>query len=148
MAKRQKILQAKYDGVTLKWAVTETGASTGENVELIEKIKEDLGINIEFTIVPTPKDGEIDRTLVSLMAGDELDIVYSATPSLKIYQSAGVLTPLDELAENMGYDMKEVFGENLPVFDGAVYGLPAYSDIWLTFYNKKYLMMQCSISRS
>lgn len=127
----------KYDGVTLKWAVTETGASTGENVELIEKIKEDLGINIEFTIVPTPKDGEIDRTLVSLMAGDELDIVYSATPSLKIYQSAGVLTPLDELAENMGYDMKEVFGENLPVFDGAVYGLPAYSDIWLTFYNKK-----------
>lgn len=127
----------EFEGITLKWAVTETGASSGENVELIENIKEDLGINIEFTIVPTPKDGEIDRTLVSLMAGDELDIVYSATPSLKIYQSAGVLTPLDEIAENNNYNLQEVYGKNLPVFDDAVYGLPAYSDIWLTFYNKK-----------
>ncbi len=126
-----------YEGVTLKWAVSETAASTGENVELKEMIKEELGINVEFAIVPSSKDGEIDRTLVSLMAGDEMDIIYAATPTLKIYQTAGVLTPLDEFAENASYNMDEVYGENLPVFDDAAYGLPAYSDIWLTFYNKK-----------
>lgn len=126
-----------YEGVTLKWAVSETAASSDEFIKLTEGIKEELGATVEFTIVPGSKEGEIDRTLVSLTAGDQLDIIYGATPKLKMYQSAGVLTSLNEYANNAGYDMDAVFGKNLPVFDGEVYGLPAYSDIWITYFNRQ-----------
>lgn len=126
-----------YEGVKLKWAVSETAAGSGENLELIEEIKEATGIIIEFTIVPNTNAGEIDKALVSLMAGDELDILYAATPKLKMYHAADVLTPLNELAANTNYDMKKIYGNNLPVFEDEVFGLPAFNDIWLTFYNKK-----------
>lgn len=127
-----------YEGVTLHYAVSESATQGGETQELIELVKEKTGINIEFTIVPNTNAGEVDKALVSLMAGDELDILYGTDSKLKSYYSAGVLTPLDELAVNAGYNMEEKFGDNLASYgDGHVYGLPAFSDIWLTFYNKK-----------
>lgn len=127
-----------YEGVTLHYAVSESATQGGETQELIELVKEKTGINIEFTIVPNTNAGEVDKALVSLMAGDELDILYGTDSKLKPYYSAGVLTPLDELAVNAGYDMEAKFGDNLASYgDGHVYGLPAFSDIWLTFYNKK-----------
>lgn len=127
-----------YEGVTLHYAVSETATQGGETVDLVNLVKEKTGINIEFTIVPNTNAGEVDKALVSLMAGDELDILYGTDAKLKNYYSAGVLTPLDELAVNSDYDMKKVFGDNIATYgDGKSYGLPAFSDIWLTFYNKK-----------
>ncbi len=127
-----------YEGVTLHYAVSESATQGGETVELVEMVKEKTGINIEFTIVPNTNAGEVDKSLVSLMAGDELDILYGTNAKLETYYNAGVLTPLDELAVNAGYDMEKVFGDNLASYsDGHVYGLPAFNDIWLTFYNKK-----------
>ncbi len=127
-----------YAGVTLKYAVSETQAEGAETEELVNLVREETGIEIEFQIVPVANAGEVDKTLVSLQAGDELDILYAAEPKLKTYYSAGVLESLDELAEGAGYNMTEVFGDNVAVFDdGLAYGLPAFSDIWLTFYNKK-----------
>lgn len=131
-------VEKPFEGVTLRYAVTETAAQGGEVVDLVNLVKEKTGINIEFTIMPTANDGEVDKVLISLLAGDELDILYRATPKLKVFYNAGVLSELDELANNVDYDMKKVFGENLPVFDdNQTYGLPAFNDIWLTFYNKK-----------
>ena len=127
-----------YEGVTLHYAVSESATQGGETVELVNLVKEKTGINIEFTIVPNTNAGEVDKALVSLMAGDELDILYGTDAKLKTYYNAGVLSPLDDLAENSNYEMDKVFGENLVSFsDSHVYGLPAYKDIWLTFYNKK-----------
>ncbi|MEG1447571.1 MAG: extracellular solute-binding protein [Ruthenibacterium sp.] len=127
-----------YEGVTLHYATTDTAASGGEMADVVEMVKEKTGINIEFTIMPNPKEGEVDKKLVSLQAGDELDLVYGTTAQLKNYYNAGVLEPVDELAAATGYDMKKVFGENLPTYDdGLTYGLPAFNDIWVTFYNKK-----------
>ena len=127
-----------YEGVTLHYAVSESATQGGEMVELVEMVKEKTGINIEFTIVPTTNAGEVDKSLVSLMAGDELDILYGTNAKLATYYNAGVLTSLDELAVNANYDMEKVFGDNLATYaDGHVYGLPAFNDIWLTFYNKK-----------
>ena len=127
-----------YEGVTLHYAVSETATQGGETVDLVNMVKEMTGINIEFTIVPNTNAGEVDKALVSLMAGDELDILYGTDAKLKNYYSAGVLTPLDELAVNANYDMQAVFGDNIASYgDGKSYGLPAFSDIWLTFYNKK-----------
>lgn len=127
-----------YEGVTLHYAVSESATQGGETVELVDYVKEKTGINIEFTIVPNTNAGEVDKALVSLMAGDELDILYGTDAKLKTYYNAGVLTALDDLAENSNYEMDKVFGDNLVTYnDGHVYGLPAYQDIWLTFYNKK-----------
>lgn len=127
-----------YEGVTLHYAVSESATQGGETQELVELVREKTGINIEYTIIPNTNAGEIDKALVSLQAGDELDILYGTNAKLKTYYNADVLTPLDELAVNANYDMESKFGENLASFDDEhVYGLPAFNDIWLTFYNKK-----------
>lgn len=127
-----------YEGVTLKYALSESASQGAETKEIVNMVKEKTGINIEFTIVPNTNAGEVDKTLVSLQAGDELDIMYAAMPKLKTYYRAGVLTPLDEISKKKNYDMAKVFGDNVAKYDdGQVYGLPAFNDIWLTFYNKK-----------
>lgn len=127
-----------YEGVVLKYATTDTAAVGAENIALVEMVKEKTGIQIEFTIIPNNKEGEVDKKLVSLQAGDELDLMYGTTAQLKTYYNAGVLTPIDELAAATGYDMEAIFGESLPKYDdGQTYGLPAFNDIWVTFYNKK-----------
>ena len=127
-----------YAGVTLHYAATDTEATGPEMQDIVAMVKEKTGINIEFTIIPKADTGEVDKRLVSLQAGDELDLIYGTTAQLKVFYDAGVLTPVDELAEAAGYDMEAVFGDSLPVYDdGQTYGLPAFNDIWCTFVNTK-----------
>ena len=124
-----------FDGVTLKYATTQTASTGEENQKLIELVKEKTGINIEFFVIPNAKSGEVDKTLVSLMAGDEIDLIYNTKPGLKAFYNAGVLEPMNALAETAGYDIAGTFGDYVPEFGGDVYGLPAFSDIWITLYN-------------
>lgn len=127
-----------YAGTVIKYATTDTAATGGEMTDLVEMVKEQTGIQIEFTIIPKAGTGEVDKTLVSLQAGDPIDLIYGTTAQLKPFYNAGVLTPLDEMAAADSYDMEGIFGSNLPKFDdGKTYGLPAFNDIWVTFYNKK-----------
>lgn len=126
-----------YDGVTLKWALTDNAASGAETQEMVALIKEKTGINVEFSITPTSAAGEIDKVLVSLMAGDDIDILGRTPIQLEEFYNAGVLSPLDELAANAGYDMEKVYGGAAVKFNGETYALPAERDIWLTYYNKK-----------
>ena len=127
-----------YAGVTLHYAATDTEATGPEMQDIVAMVKEKTGINIEFTIIPKADTGEVDKRLVSLQAGNELDLIYGTTAQLKVFYDAGVLTPVDELAEAAGYDMEAVFGDSLPVYDdGQTYGLPAFNDIWCTFVNTK-----------
>lgn len=126
-----------FEGETVYFAVSETQTQAGETFELVEMVEEKTGINIEFNVIPKNKDGEIDKTLIGLMAGDEIDIIYGTNSKLKTYYNAGLLTPLKGLAEEANYDMQKVYGDNLAKFDNEVYALPAFNDIWLTFYNKK-----------
>jgi multiple sugar transport system substrate-binding protein len=125
-----------YDGVTLTYALSQTASQGAETNQLVNLVKEKTGITIKYTIVPEKSDGDVDKTLVSLTAGEPLDIVYYATPNLRPFYNAGVLEPLEDLAAKQNYDMQKVYGDYLPVFDGKVYGLPAFTDIWLTLYNK------------
>lgn len=126
-----------FEGVTLKYATTQTASTGEENLKLIELVKEQTGIEIEFYVIPSAKAGEVDKTLVSLMAGDEIDLIYNTKPGLKTFYNAGVLEPMNALAANAGYDIKGTYGDYVPEFDGDVYGLPAFSDIWITLYNKQ-----------
>lgn len=126
-----------YAGVKLKYATTQTASTGEENQKLIDLVKEKTGIEIEFYIVPNTKAGEVDKTMVSLTTGDKIDLMYNTKPGLKSFYNAGVLTPMNELAQKAGYDMEGKFGDYLPEFNGDVYGLPAFSDVWITLYNKQ-----------
>lgn len=129
-----------YAGVTLKLVVTDTQAEGNETKKLVDLVRERTGIELEYAIIPTNKDGEVDKRLVALQAGDSLDIIYGTTVQLKTYYNAGVLSSLDGLAASADYDFKSVFHEGaLATYDdGKTYGLPAFSDIWLTFINTKW----------
>lgn len=127
-----------FAGQVVTYATTDTAATGDEMTDLVKMVEEKTGIKIEFTIIPKAATGEVNKTLVALQAGDAIDLIYDTTPGLKMFYNAGVLEPLDELAAADGYDMKAVYGENLPVYgDGKIYGLPAFNDIWVTFYNKQ-----------
>ena len=127
-----------YAGVTLYYAATDTEATGPEMQDIVAMVKEKTGINIEFNIIPKADTGEVDKRLVSLQAGDALDIVYGTVAQLKVFYDAGVLEPLDELADAASYDIKSVFGDSAPVYDdGLTYGLPAFTDVWCTFINTK-----------
>lgn len=126
----------KTEPVTLKLASSSIEMQSSEYKKM-EELCAANGITLEAVMMPAPKDGEADKLLVSLMSGDEMDIMYQAYPNAKKFYDAGVITPLDELTKGTGYDAEKVFGKYLPEFDGKVYGLPSFVDIWLTLYNKK-----------
>lgn len=127
-----------YEGVVVKYATSETAAEGAENLALVEMVKEKTGIEIEFTIIPNTNAGEVDKALISLLAGDSFDILYGTNQKLKTYYNANLLTPMDEMAKSTSYDMEGIYGDSLAIYDdGNTYALPAFNDIWLTFYNKK-----------
>ena len=103
-----------YAGVTLYYAATDTEATGPEMQDIVAMVKEKTGINIEFNIIPKADTGEVDKRLVSLQAGDALDIVYGTVAQLKVFYDAGVLEPLNELASAASYDIKSVFGDSAP----------------------------------
>lgn len=125
-----------FDGVTLKWALTDNAATGEETKEMVDLIKEKTGINIEFFITPTSKAGEMDKVLVSLMAGDSIDILGRTPVQLEEFYNAGVLAPIDDLAANTNYDMDTIYNGATVKFEDQTYALPAERDIWLTYYNK------------
>ncbi|MCT4544296.1 MAG: extracellular solute-binding protein [Vallitalea sp.] len=121
--------------IVLKWAVEAGAADRGETQDLI-KLAAEHGIKIKPWIMPVAKDGEADKLLISLMGGEEIDICYDAYPNMKRKINAGVVYPIEQLAADAGYNMKDKFGGYLPVFDDEVYGLPAFVDIGITLYNR------------
>jgi len=126
-----------FDGVTVKWALTDNAATGTETKEMVELIKEKTGINVEFFITPTAKAGEMDKVLVSLMAGEEIDIIGRTPLQLEEFYKAAVLEPIDELAKADNYDMSTLYGDQTVKFEDQTYAIPAEKDIWLTYYNKK-----------
>jgi multiple sugar transport system substrate-binding protein len=126
-----------FDGVTVKWALTDNAATGAETKEMVDLIKEKTGINVEFFITPTSKAGEMDKVLVSLMAGEGIDIVNRTPLQLEEFYKAAVLEPMDEFAKTDNYDMDTVYGGQTVKFDDQTYAIPAEKDIWLTYYNKK-----------
>lgn len=126
----------KAEPVTLKIASSSIEMQSSE-FKKMEELCLANGIKLDAIMMPPPKDGEADKLLVSLMSGDEMDIMYQAYPNAKKFYDAGVITPLEELTKGTDYNAEKVFGKYLPKFDGKVYGLPTFVDIWLTLYNKK-----------
>ena len=128
--------EKQADEVVLKIASHSIEMQSEEYKKMVEMAAAE-GYKLDTIMMPPPKDAEADKLLVSLMSGDQMDIMYQAYPNAKKFYDADVITPLDELPGADSYDAEKVFGKYLPRFDGKVYGLPAFVDIWLTLYNKK-----------
>lgn len=122
--------------VHLKWAVKASEAGRAEFEEMAELAEKECGVEIEIVALPDPEAGEANKLLISLMAGDEFDIVEDAYSNMKQFHEAGVIEDMGALAENAGYDIETIFGDYPAKFDDKVYGLPAYVDKALTIYNK------------
>ena len=120
----------------LKWAVKASEAGRAEFEEMAELAEKECGVEIEIVALPDPEAGEANKLLISLMAGDEFDIVEDAYSNMKQFHEAGVIEDMGALAENAGYDIETIFGDYPAKFDDKVYGLPAYVDKALTIYNK------------
>lgn len=128
--------QTQDEPITLKWAIEQQVAYDQEIEELLELAK-DKGVNVEPWIIPLRKDGEADYLLISLLSGEPIDICYDSYANMKNKINGKVVYPLNELGKHMNYDFYAEYGENLPVFNEKVYGLPAFVDIAVTLYNKK-----------
>jgi multiple sugar transport system substrate-binding protein len=125
-----------YAGVKLSYATSATQAVNAETQALIELVKKETGIIVEPMIFPDQQEGTVDKILVGLMNGQAVDIIYGATPNLRSYYNAGVLTDLTDLSKKQKYDIQKVYGDYLAKWDGTTWALPAFADIWLTLINK------------
>ena len=126
----------KEDTVKLKWAVKASEAGRAEFEQMAEMAEKECGVEIEIVALPDPEAGEANKLLISLMAGDEFDIVEDAYSNMKQFYEANVIEDMGALAEAAGYDVQEIFGDYPAKFDDKIYGLPAYVDKALTIYNK------------
>lgn len=135
-ASNQQAAPAKTEQTEpLKWAIKASESGRQEIQNLIDLAKEN-GIDVETVVIPDPVPGEADKLLVSLMGGESIDLTLTAYANAIPYYNAGVLAPMDELAEASGYDMTKTFGDYPAVFDGKIYGAPAFVDTAITLYNK------------
>lgn len=113
--------------ITLTWFDKNTGEAFTDPVA--EVIKEKTGINIEIQ-QPT---GDPNEKLILMMTGDTLpDVVLMDRRSdvVNQYIEAGALIPLDDLIEEYGSNIKEMYGD--------VINLSRYSDGHTYFLNNWY----------
>lgn len=132
---KEETNSGKKDLIPIKMPILASKVGLGEE-DKIQEFALENGFDLERIVLPDPVPGTPDKLLVSLMAGDEFNLVYSAYSNLKAYHSAGVIEPLQPLAEAAGDDLDSVFGNYLMEFDEEVVGLPAFVDIAMTIYNK------------
>src|SRR5690606_12840590 len=102
------------------------------------------GIQVEFTVAPPSEEREILN--LTLASGELPDVIVGFTidPSmLAIYGAQGTFLPLNDLIEEQGYYIKEVFEGSPQVKplitspDGNIYGLPQVNECFHCFYSQK-----------
>lgn len=128
--------QEKKD-VTLKFAMSAKDAAREDRVKLLELASEKTGYKIEPLIIPGDNVEFDKKLLISMMAGEDIDVLYMNGPTSQKYVTAQVLLPLDDMMQKEQYDADKIFGSNLKKFGGKVYNLPAFKDVHVTLYNKK-----------
>ena len=82
--------------VHLKWAVKASEAGRAEFEEMAAMAEEACNVDIEIIALPDPGAGEANKLLISLMAGDEFDIVEDAYSNMKQFYEAGVIEELPD----------------------------------------------------
>lgn len=125
------------DGELIKIRMPIMASSVGKmEATILDEFAKENGYELERIVLPDPEPGRPDKMLVSLMAGDEFDVIYSALTNLKPYYDAGVIEDVEALASAKGDDLDGIFGDYLMTFNDDVVGLPCQVDRAITIYNK------------
>ncbi|MEM7133844.1 MAG: extracellular solute-binding protein [Chloroflexota bacterium] len=112
--------------------------------EFTKWYSEKTGVNLEFEIAPPGTEQE--KLNLTLASGDLPDMIvgFGVDPSTQaIYGSQGVFLPLNDMIDEWGVGIKEVFEgsplvENLITApDGNIYGLPQVNECFHCFYSQR-----------
>lgn len=129
--------QASEQKVKLKYAISAKNASeTGQKNMIAEINKQAKGFEIEEDVIPGEVADFDQKVMVSLMAGDEMDFLYTNDNTVAKYAKADVILPLDDLAKAHSFNINSNFGDTIRKINGKTYMLPCTRDVHITFYNK------------
>lgn len=126
------------DFIKIRMPIPASSVGAEEN-QILKDFAREHGYELEQIVLPDPEAGQPDKMLISLMAGDEFDVVYSAMSNLKPYYDAGVIEDLGAMAKARGDDIESIFGDYLMAFNDDVVGFPNQVDRAITMYNKTLL---------
>lgn len=123
--------------VKLKYAISAKNATEAGQKNMIAAInKTAKNFQIEEYIIPGEVDDFDQKVMVSLMAGDEMDFLYTNDSTVPKYAKAEVILPLDDLAKADNFDLGTTFGSSIKKVNDATYMLPCTRDVHITIYNK------------
>jgi len=132
--------EAKKDPVTVTIFVPPSlDKNENYNALLDEFMKNEPNIKIEKNVVPGEGGDMFQKIDVSVMSGDTTDLIPFPNHIFENrYASSGLLTPLNDLANQANYDLDKVYGKYLVKYDnGTIYTMPNSTNIWAVYYNKK-----------
>ncbi len=123
--------------VVLKYALSADQASRQSTKDLMALVEKKLG-NVKLEPFVIPGEGvEFNKKMtISLMAGDEMDVLYQNATTYQKFATANLIEPLDELIAGEGYDIASIYGSSLSKYNDKIYMLPAFRDVHVTMYNK------------
>ncbi|OUS76254.1 hypothetical protein B1748_13405 [Paenibacillus sp. MY03] len=123
--------------IVLKFATTPETAVAQSTKDLMALVEKKLkNIKLEPLIIPGEGTDWNKKVTISLMAGDEMDIIYQNATTYQKFANANLIEPLDDLIAEDNYDVKSIYGSSMSTYNGKTYMLPAFRDVHVTLYNK------------
>ena len=123
--------------VTLKFMTSAKIAESKQYESIINLVTEkNPKIKIELLVIPGETADFDKKAMITLMAGDEADLIYINTLTANKFSAGNMLKPLDDYASEQGYDLDKTYGSSINKIDGRTYMLPAFRDVHITIYNK------------
>ncbi|HZG76947.1 MAG TPA: hypothetical protein VEZ72_13930 [Paenibacillus sp.] len=123
--------------VVLKYAISADQASRQTSKDLMALVEKRLGnVRLEPLIIPGEGVDFNKKLTISLMAGDEIDIIYQNATTYQKFATANLIEPLDDYIRDTQYDVNKIYGSSISTFNDNIYMLPAFRDIHITMYNK------------
>lgn len=128
---------APQEKVKLKYAISAKNAAEAGQQNMIKSINETAkNFEIEEYVIPGEVSDFEQKVMVSLMAGDEMDFLYTNDSNVPKYAKANVILPLDDLAKADQFDIQSTFGDSIKKVSNRTYMLPCTRDVHITIYNK------------
>ncbi len=128
--------------VVIKYA-GKTGDSTNEQTQALFKFIEEgmaergMPVKMEAIEIPGENVENEKKLVISLMAGDKMDLLYLNTSTGIKYSKAKLIMPIDDLVKESNYDIEGIYGSTAKKFDDKLYMIPTFKDVHVTLYNKK-----------
>jgi len=127
----------KEEVIVLKYATTADTAARQSTKDLMALVEQKLkNVKLEPLIIPGEGTEWNQKVTISLMAGDEMDIIYQNATTYQKFATANLLEPLDSYIAAEGYDIDKIYGTSITKYMDKVFMLPAFRDIHVTMYNK------------